>query len=88
MKHAGENFPFAGEAIKKATVRRTDPPSELKLRMRASSREDADWRDGLHGLLVWALASLLTAVIGLATAQSKLSRCAPPKFAKLDRKCN
>jgi hypothetical protein len=56
--------------------------------MRASSREDADWRDGLHGLLVWALASLLTAVIGLATAQSKLSRRAPPKFAKLDRKCN
>jgi hypothetical protein len=37
---------------------------------RPSSREDADLRDGLHGLLVWALATLLTAVIGFATAQS------------------
>jgi membrane protein implicated in regulation of membrane protease activity len=35
---------------------------------RLSSREDADLRDGLHGLLVWALATLLTALIGLATA--------------------
>src|SRR6266576_4914045 len=39
------------------------------MRARATSREDADLRDGLHGLLVWALATLLTAVIGLATAQ-------------------
>jgi len=37
---------------------------------RLSSREDADLRDGLHGLLVWALATLLAALIGLATAQS------------------
>jgi hypothetical protein len=43
---------------------------------RASSREDADLRDGLHGL-VWALATLLTARIGLATAQS-LTRLATP----------
>src|SRR5438876_1920622 len=42
-----------------------------------TSREDADLRDGLHGLLVWALATLLTAVIGLATAQS-LARLAAP----------
>jgi hypothetical protein len=47
------------------------------MRARASSREDADLRDGLHGLLVWALATLLTAVIGLATAQS-LTRLAAP----------
>jgi hypothetical protein len=47
------------------------------MRARASSREDADLRDGLHGLLVWALATLLTALIGLATAQS-LTRLAAP----------
>jgi hypothetical protein len=46
-------------------------------RTRASSREDADLRDGLHGLLAWALATLLTAGIGLATAQS-LTRLATP----------
>src|SRR5205823_13984859 len=47
------------------------------MRARLTSREDADLRDGLHGLLVWALATLLTAVIGLATAQS-LTRLAAP----------
>jgi hypothetical protein len=47
------------------------------MRTRPSSREDADLGDGLHGLLVWALATLLTAVIGLATAQS-LTRLAAP----------
>jgi hypothetical protein len=44
---------------------------------RPSSREDADLRDGLHGLLVWALATLLSAVIAFATAQS-LTRLAAP----------
>jgi hypothetical protein len=44
---------------------------------RLSSREDADLRDGLHGLLVWALATLLAALIALATAQS-LTRLAAP----------
>jgi hypothetical protein len=44
---------------------------------RLSSREHADLRDGLHGLLVWALATLLTALIVLATAQS-LTRLAAP----------
>lgn len=34
-------------------------------------------RDGLHGLLVWALPTLLTAVIGLASVQS-LTRLAAP----------
>src|SRR5215467_6935577 len=47
------------------------------MRARLTSREDADLRDGLHGLLVWALATLLAAVIGLATAQS-LTRLAAP----------
>jgi hypothetical protein len=32
----------------------------------------------MHGLLVWALATLLTAVIGLATAQSLTRLAAPP----------
>jgi hypothetical protein len=35
-------------------------------RARLTSREGADLRDGLQGLLVWAFATLLTAVIGLA----------------------
>jgi hypothetical protein len=47
------------------------------MRERLTSRENADLRDGLHGLLVWALASLLTAVVGFATAQS-LTRLATP----------
>jgi hypothetical protein len=44
---------------------------------RLSSREGADLRDGMHGLLAWALATLLTAVIGLAAAQS-LTRLGAP----------
>jgi hypothetical protein len=47
------------------------------MRTRLASREDIDLRDGLHGLLVWALATLLTAVIGVAAAQS-LTRLAAP----------
>jgi hypothetical protein len=47
------------------------------MRARLSSGENADLRDGLHGLLVWGLATLLTAVIGLATAQS-LTRLGAP----------
>jgi hypothetical protein len=47
------------------------------MRARLTSREDADLRDGLHGLVVWALATLLIALIGLATAQS-LTRLAAP----------
>jgi hypothetical protein len=47
------------------------------MRTRLASREDIDLRDGLHGLLVWALATLLTAVIGVAAAQS-LTRLAVP----------
>jgi len=47
------------------------------MRARLSSREDADLRDGMQGLLVWALATLLTAVIGLATVQSLTHLGAP-----------
>jgi hypothetical protein len=49
---------------------------------RLTSRENADLHDGLHGLLVWALATPLTALIGLATVQS-LTRPAHPPGAKL-----
>jgi hypothetical protein len=48
------------------------------MRTRRTSREDTELGDGLHGLLVWALATLLTAVIGLATAQSLTRLGAPP----------
>src|SRR5437660_7458249 len=47
------------------------------MRVRPAAPEDTDVRDGMHGLLAWALATLLTAVIGLATAQS-LTRLAAP----------
>src|SRR5262245_30334345 len=47
------------------------------MRVRPAAPEDTDVRDGMHGLLVWALATLLTAVIALATAQS-LTRLAAP----------
>jgi predicted transcriptional regulator len=47
------------------------------MRARLSSREDAELRDGMQGLLVWGLATLLTAVIGLATVQS-LTRLGAP----------
>src|SRR5215471_19765268 len=47
------------------------------MRARPAAPEDTDVRDGMHGLLVWALATLLIAVVGLATAQS-LTRLAAP----------
>jgi hypothetical protein len=47
------------------------------MRARLSSREDADLRDGIQGLLAWALATLLTAVIGLATVQALTHLGAP-----------
>lgn len=49
----------------------------MRARLAPAPREDVEFRDGLHGLLVWALATLLAALIGLATAQA-LSRLAAP----------
>jgi hypothetical protein len=43
----------------------------------AAAPDEVEFRDGMHGLLVWALATLLTAVIGLAIAQP-LTRLAAP----------
>ena len=48
------------------------------MRARPAAPEDTDVRDGMHGLLAWALATLLTAVIGLAAAQSLTRLAAPP----------
>jgi hypothetical protein len=42
----------------------------MRPRGTSAEREDVEFSDGMHGLLVWALATLLTALIGLATAQS------------------
>jgi hypothetical protein len=47
------------------------------MRVQRVSRDDSDLRDGLHGLLAWALATLLTALIGLATVQA-LTRLGAP----------
>lgn len=41
------------------------------------NRDEREFRDGVHGLLVWALATLLTAVLALAAAEG-LSRLATP----------
>jgi hypothetical protein len=49
----------------------------MRSRVTAATPEDVEFRDGLHGLLVWALATMLTVVIGLASAQS-LTRLATP----------
>jgi hypothetical protein len=39
--------------------------------------DEVEFRDGMHGLLVWALATLLTAAFALATAQSVTRLAAP-----------
>ena len=42
---------------------------------------DAEFRDGMHGLLGWALATLLTGLIAIATIQSVPRLTAPPSNA-------
>jgi len=45
---------------------------------RLAARADVDdWNDGLHGLLTWALATLLTALFALAVAQMAPRLAAP-----------
>jgi hypothetical protein len=39
--------------------------------------DEVEFRDGMHGLLVWAVATLLTAVFALAAAQSVTQLAAP-----------
>jgi hypothetical protein len=49
----------------------------LRWRTMPAAPDDVEFRDGMHGLLVWALATLLTVVIGLATAQPLTRLTAP-----------
>lgn len=49
----------------------------MRARLTAASAEEVEFRDGTHGLLVWALATLLTALLALATAQAVTRLAAP-----------
>jgi hypothetical protein len=51
--------------------------ARLRLRSAAGSAAEVEFRDGIHGLLAWALATLLIAVLAVAAAPS-LSRLAAP----------
>src|SRR3954447_25385508 len=42
-----------------------------------AAADEVEFRDGMHGLLVWALATLLTAVFAFAAAQSVTRLAAP-----------
>jgi hypothetical protein len=53
----------------------------LRFPAAGAAREDVEFRDGMHGLLVWALATLLTVAIGAFVAQS-LTRLAAPSTAQ------
>lgn len=46
----------------------------------AGATDDTEFRDGMHGLIVWALATLLTGLIALATIQA-VPRLAAPSGA-------
>jgi hypothetical protein len=54
--------------------------ARLRSRLAAAPAEDVEFSDGMHGLLVWALATLLTAVLALAALQA-LPRLAAPAGA-------
>lgn len=47
----------------------------------AGATGDTEFRDGMHGLIVWALATLLTGLITLATVQAVPRLAAPPGAA-------
>lgn len=54
--------------------------ARLRLRSTAGTAAEVEFRDGMHGLLAWALATLLVAVIAVATTPV-LSRLAPSSNA-------
>jgi hypothetical protein len=54
--------------------------ARLRARLGPATPEDLDFGDGMHGLIVWALATLLAAVLALATLQA-LPRLAAPTGA-------
>jgi hypothetical protein len=49
----------------------------MRNRVTAAGAEEVEFRDGTHGLLVWALATLLTALVAFATAQAVTRLAAP-----------
>jgi hypothetical protein len=49
----------------------------MRPRLTTGTPEEIEFRDGTHGLLVWALATLLTGLLALAAVQS-LSRAGSP----------
>ena len=52
----------------------------MRPRLTTGAPEEIEFRDGTHGLLVWALATLLTGLLALAAVQS-LSRAGSPTSA-------
>jgi hypothetical protein len=49
----------------------------LRSRTGAAATDEIEYRDGMHGLLVWALATLLAALLALAAAQTVPQLAAP-----------
>ena len=49
----------------------------LRSRFAGPARDDREFRDGMHGLIVWGLATLLSACLAIAGAQA-ISRLAAP----------
>src|SRR5689334_8675867 len=54
--------------------------ARLRDRLVGAPVEDVEFRDGMHGLMVWALATLLAGLLVLAAAQA-LPRLAAPSGA-------
>ena len=54
--------------------------ARLRARLAGAPVEDVEFRDGMHGILVWALATLLTGLLALAALQA-LPRLAAPSGA-------
>ena len=49
----------------------------LRARLSAATADEVEFRDGVHGLLVWALATLLTGLLALGAAQAVARLAAP-----------
>ena len=49
----------------------------MRLGLRDAVKDEVEFRDGVHGLLVWALATLLTGLLAISAAQG-LARLAAP----------
>ena len=51
--------------------------ARMRSRLSTGTPEEVEFRDGMHGLLVWALATLLTALFAIVGAQSLTPLAAP-----------